>query len=252
MFLLTVTLYYPMRFHEFMNSTSKITKLILILSGLLMLILPLIFWITYKVNPGKYIEIAREDNLIEWAGFSFFLISGFLSLILSYRIKKSQHNVHSWFFILFSLFLIFCAMEEISWGQRVMGIPSTEFFNTHSDQKEINLHNVLQMEYDFKTRKLGAWLLLFYVVGMPLMSFFRSVRNFFNRTGIFFPSFVLAPGFITAIVMMLIDRPTGFEEEYGEFLFSLGFFLFVIIEHFRRTDEENASAHPAPDTSTYT
>ncbi len=106
MFLLTVTLYYPMRFHQFMNSTSKTTKLILTLSALIMLILPLIFWISYKVNPGKYIEMAKEDNLIEWAGFSFFLIFGFLSLILSYRGRKSLPRVPSWFFILFSFFLI--------------------------------------------------------------------------------------------------------------------------------------------------
>lgn len=36
------------------------------------------------------------------------------------------------------------ALEEISWGQRVLKIETTEFFHEHSDQKEINFHNVMQ------------------------------------------------------------------------------------------------------------
>jgi hypothetical protein len=106
-------------------------------------ILTIIFAAIYLVNEPLYRRLISEDNIVEWFTFVFLWIAGILSLILWIKIKKA-HNYHHWFFLVFSGFSLLAGLEEISWGQRVFGIESTQFFNEYNDQKETNLHNTFQ------------------------------------------------------------------------------------------------------------
>jgi hypothetical protein len=45
--------------------------------------------------------------------------------------------------VLMGLVFVFGAGEEISWGQRILNIESSEFFVKHNAQREINIHNLI-------------------------------------------------------------------------------------------------------------
>ena len=94
---------------------------------------------------------------------------------------EQSHTYSSQFaFILCIAWLIF-ALEEISWGQRIFGIESPEFFLGHNYQQETNIHN-------FFINPLAQW----YYNGFNLFLFcfftwFRQVQllsKFYKIQGI--------------------------------------------------------------------
>ena len=108
------------------------------------------------------VGMPREDSILEWGTVVLALIASvffFTSGVLGSRFA----------FILCIAWLIF-ALEEISWGQRIFGIESPEFFLRHNYQQETNIHN-------FFINRLSEW----YYNGFNLFLFcfftwFRQVQ----------------------------------------------------------------------------
>lgn len=110
---------------------------------------------------------AQEDGAIEYATFFFLLC---ISILQFYRLfTKGKGKPGLWKFGVFFLALLFLfgAGEEISWGQRIFGIESGEFFEGNNLQKETNLHN-LQIG-DVKLNKLIFSQLLTAVMAIYLL-----------------------------------------------------------------------------------
>ena len=183
--------------------------------------------IIYHVDRRSYFALTREDHLLEWLTFIFLFLAGILSLTNALQEYK-QPDGYFKFFIIFGFLCILFALEEISWGQRTFGIKSPDFFMTYSDQGEINVHNVIQETLGVKTKHLAGLVLGLYGAILPLISIHQRSRHFFSRIGLVVPPPVLSLSFILAAILM-IDQPTGQEEEIGEFLFSVCFFLFMML-----------------------
>ena len=119
------------------------------------------------------------------------------------------------------------------WGERMFDIEPGEFFQEHSDQKEINFHNVMQhylKHHGFvvtKTRQIAAIVLLVYGVILPILNAFAPVRSWLRTCRVVVPPPALIPGFLLGAVLAWFDWPTRREEELGELLFSLSFALLV-------------------------
>lgn len=192
---------------------------------------PLLFaafvWL-YKYDQWRYVMVLREDGLAEWTTLGLLFLAAILSLVMSIKIRKSRHYYH-WFFIAFFAFCLLGALEEGSWGQRVVGVESPEFFLEHSDQLEINIHNVFQEWSGIRTKHVAAIALLLYGTCLPVLSLNHRVRAFLDRVRLVVPSLTLSVGFLLGTILM-IDRPTGWEEEIGEFFYSLCFVLFMMMQ----------------------
>ena len=186
----------------------------------------------YRIDPDLYLRQLREDGLIEWLTFVLLSASGLLSLLLVIQTRARSKHVH-WFFVAFGVICIVGALEEISWGQRVFDIEVPEFFRKHSDQQELNAHNVLQQWLDIKTKHVTGIVLFFYGVCLPGLAFHHKVRTVCDKIDLVVPPFFLSLGFLISALMMF-DEPTRQEEEIGEFLFSLCFALFMVFEHLAR------------------
>lgn len=130
-------------------------------------------------------------------------------------------------------------LEEISWGQRLFGIESPDFFKRHSDQKETNLHKVFQQWTGLKTRWIAGLALIVYGTLLPLTRP-RKADAWITRLGLRLPPRFLALGFAIGSVAAIVDMPTGDEEEFGEYILSLCLALFMLSEWLA------ARAHP-PD-----
>ena len=111
------------------------------------------------IDTQLYKSILAEDSIANWITFWMLALAGFISIFTAFT--KSSPN-KKLFFIVFGLFSFLAGLEEISWGQRVFNIQSSQFFIENSDQGEINLHNTAQKLLHIKTKHVAAIALLFF------------------------------------------------------------------------------------------
>jgi hypothetical protein len=187
-----------------------------------------------SLHPNYYVVINREDNIIEWLTVVFLLLTTVVALV-QMVIARRRTSPYVVFFVLFGLACVLFAVEEISWGQRMFGIESPEFFMTHSDQQEINIHNVINEQFSVRTKHIAAWFLFVYGAIFPLLALIPQVRSIAHRLRIVIPSKILIPGFTLASLMTWDRYFNGQDEEVAEFFLSTLLFL-VLIFHFWKLD----------------
>jgi hypothetical protein len=187
----------------------------------------------YFLDPQGYYASLWEDGVTEWATFVGLIAAGIVAALTVPKMR-SVGDRRLWFLVLFAVGCILAGFEEISWGQRVFNLESTEFFLEHSDSQEMNAHNVLQKSLDLKTKHVAGIVLLLYGVGLPILSRNSSISVIITKLGIVVPPRRMMLSWLLAAIMM-IDVPTGEEEELGEFLFSLCFLILALGLYLRGT-----------------
>lgn len=100
-------------------------------------------YILFYTNLPLFEKYVEEDGTVEWLTV-LGLVLGCAVCIIRF---KNLVRLRNWWFLFvvlgLGLFLFFAAGEEISWGQRIFGIKSSEFFKEHNSQGETNLHNLI-------------------------------------------------------------------------------------------------------------
>lgn len=200
--------------------------------------LPVLYVFSRSLGEDHYREINKEDRLIEWLTVGVFIITALLAFVRALS-SKTRSSLSFWFLLIFSLACIFFALEEISWGQRIFGVESTEYFLDKSDQQEINVHNVVNEIFSVRTKHVAAWTLLAYGVALPILAINRRVRSFVGKLGVVLSPLFLIPGYIFSSILTWDRYFSGQDEEIAEFFFSLLLCL-VIIFHIWYTDPKNA------------
>ena len=141
--------------------------------------------------PVRFRFVVDEDGIIEYLT-AFVLLLGSVCLTIRFVKVASQKNSLWIVFNLLMIFgLFFCFGEEISWGQRIFSLDSSQFFLENNSQKEINFHN---LEFNgIKLNKLIFANLLSIVMGiyftLSLISYQKSVkfRQFVDKIGLPIP-----------------------------------------------------------------
>lgn len=106
-----------------------------------------------------------EDGPIEWLQFIFLLVAAYycFRIVKNYRQYLSSKLIRN-IFLMFFVLLVFVAMEEISWGQRVLGIQTPQYIEKINVQKEITFHNIGSLQAYGK-----RLMVLFGVVGILMI-----------------------------------------------------------------------------------
>lgn len=100
------------------------------------------------ISPERLNLLGREDALIESAGAVFFAGAAVAFLggaVLAVRGGVQSPGRRPWrppIYAALALVTFVCCGEEISWGQRLLGLQTPPFFAEHNAQAEINLHNL--------------------------------------------------------------------------------------------------------------
>ena len=109
----------------------------------LLFIIVLIGYILFYTNVPLFEKYVEEDGVVEWLTV-FGLFPG---AIVCFSRFATLLKKRSWWFLfvtlMLGLLLFFAAGEEISWGQRILGLKSPEFFAKNNAQHETNLHNLI-------------------------------------------------------------------------------------------------------------
>jgi hypothetical protein len=155
-----------------LSKNNNIDHLELFLYGILVITTLLgIYWgIT---NPEFFANrYLMEDGIIEYATVVILLASCW---VVGQRWWRNRSN-HSLKMTLTSFaiigFFLFVAGEELSWGQRIFGLETTDYFKENNDQAELNLHNLVIGDVKINKLFFGVILtsaILIYLVLVPLL-----------------------------------------------------------------------------------
>jgi hypothetical protein len=147
-----------------------------------------------SLAPDRYYLLMQEDRIVEWGTVWLFLAAGVIGLRNSIRHRRIFDG-------LVALFCLFIAGEEFSWGQRLLGFYSPEYFLANNFQQEVNIHNLpgsfLKPKWVFIIALAG------YGVLLPLLSRLSRLKRVLALVGTSVPPIQLTPWFIAAILLML-------------------------------------------------
>ena len=93
-------------------------------------------------RPGVYRWLVIEDGLVEWATVVVYVIAALLGIRLCRRLSARRSYAWVVYYAVMSLAFVFIAGEEISWGQRIFGVATPEYFRQRNVQSEIGFHNM--------------------------------------------------------------------------------------------------------------
>ncbi|MCF7569079.1 hypothetical protein L3X37_11985 [Sabulilitoribacter arenilitoris] len=149
--------------------SKKITLIIFITPFILTLIMGSFFIFRSTENFGFW--LLEENSPIELLTFIIFLISGVFGIYTIRNINLPLEKYAKLFYIVFSLFLILIAMEEISWGQWFFHFETPREWSKINGQQETTLHNLNGMQGH------SEFLRMFYGAG----GVFGVLLGFFNK-----------------------------------------------------------------------
>lgn len=139
-------------------------------------------------NPALFHWFAREDNILEWLSALFVLIgANFFLIAVLRRARKPFGGFGAIFLGLlipmgFAGLLFLIGMEEISWGQRIVGFETPDGISARNWQNEFNFHNI-HTDISELAYYLGTG---FFLIILPLAE--PSLRNW--KPASFFVDFI--------------------------------------------------------------
>ncbi|TDJ43637.1 MAG: hypothetical protein E2O52_10035 [Gammaproteobacteria bacterium] len=170
-----------------------------------------------SLDVDLYYLSIQEDESIEWATFWAFIGAGYLYLRTVFRTSASLAGAWCGFGLV--AFCGFVALEEISWGQRIIGYRPPDYFLAFNYQQELNVHNVI----DKDLRKLAVKVVIFgYGVALPLIGLIPRASTLMQRIRLLVPPVSLVPAFAVTGTLMIV-YPFKFTGEWVELMLGLCF-----------------------------
>jgi len=194
------------------------------------------FWL-YYTNPPGFEQYIREDGIAEWLTVGGLLLGSFVCFL---RFVKLLHKKSKWFLLVtfgLGLFLFFAAGEEISWGQRIFGIETPEYFQQHNAQKETNLHNLVvggvKLNKLIFSILLVGLLAVFMIIVPVLYQKNRTVRKFLDSSAVPVPQQYQVLAFIVVFILTSLIK----HGKNAELLECGGALLFFLIIRYSKNRE---------------
>lgn len=183
--------------------------------------------IVYLVYPAHFVNLCDEDGAVENLTALCFFAAG-IAFLFHMR-SSSFRPVCS---LALGVMCIMAAGEEISWGQRLLGIRTPDSLRAINVQHETNLHNLAWLQGHYRLFML-IFLLAFCLLFPATVRYSRRLRHY--NAWWRFPIFPLnaMPAILLGIAFMAVPRLLHIEnfrdlDEVGELLVSFGFLVYAI------------------------
>jgi hypothetical protein len=113
--------------------------------GYVFLIIAFAIGFYYAFTNVNYFETvyAVEDGFVENSQFVLLLCSSLLLFYYFFKYFKHKNGYWKLGILVMAIAFFFASGEEISWGQRIFHVQSSEYFIEHNAQHETNLHNMV-------------------------------------------------------------------------------------------------------------
>lgn len=174
---------------------------------------------------------AQEDGFAEY-GTAFALLS--ISLLLFYRLFKLMSvKSATWKLgvLLMALIFLFGAGEEISWGQRIFNIESSEYFIENNAQQETNLHNMVVGETKINKlifSQILTLILVVYLIIIPIIyRKYTGIKKLVDMFAVPVPKWHHTIAFLSATAL-IFAMPSTRKWELYELAFGVIFLLIFL------------------------
>lgn len=157
-------------------------------------------------------SLLDEDSLIEWGTSLAILATGVLAAVVGRSLWREGLRAQAVAYGFLALVSVLAAGEDISWGQRVLGLETPESVREINRQDELNVHN-LDFVYPV------------YVAGMLALGLYGSLGSWLvyrrKETGspnwyLFMPPLFLGGAFLQLAVYRLVRYTGATGHNYGE------------------------------------
>lgn len=155
-----------------------------------------------------FVWVIDEDSLVENIQFILILAAGLFFSWSSARLLRTGRRGFGMLYALVALATFFVAGEEISWGQRILGLRTPEALEAINWQREISVHNVYGFHQPFIYAVMLAGL---YGTIVPLIGLAWSARRPVPALAyLLIPPVCLVPAFFTPFgyrLFRMVFRP---------------------------------------------
>lgn len=189
-------------------------------------------FVLVSLDVDLFERFTVEDGIVEWITVLGLLMASATCFIRAFTLYSQKSRLFTIAAFLLGLVLFFGAGEEISWGQRILGVESSEYFQKHNTQGETNFHNLV-----LGGVKVNLWIFSFllsfllgvYVIVIPwLYRKKKWMRNFVDYCGIPLPKIYQIVAFLLLFALTQLI-PHGKRAEILEL--GTGLLLFLIIRY---------------------
>lgn len=137
-----------------------------------------------QTNTEQFIFYIREDGLVEYLTAIFLFFASIVALYRIFEYRKLKKPLWILTASVLAFLFFFAAGEEISWGQRIFNIESSDFFLENNIQDETNFHNLLVGDTNLNILIFSKIMLLvmisYFVFSRILYAKTKIIRNLVN------------------------------------------------------------------------
>jgi hypothetical protein len=206
------------------------------------------------VDRDSYDLLVNEDGILEWIELAGFVSASLLAFALARQFRGDGELVVAALYVLFAVGCFFIAGEEISWGQRILGVGTPDELARVNSQAETNVHNISVLRVMFH---VGYALLGFGGSVLAVVLRLRYWSSLGARLRRLVPPLFLVSSFLVLFIYRLVriafdsyDRSAvGRYGEVTEFALAFGLFAFAGLQVRRVVLERKALATQDPDSS---
>lgn len=213
-----------------MNSSKRIIPIEVILCTALFI------FTVYGMYLGRqgqaaFDPLVQEDGLVENLTALFLFGASMVGLYRVFEYRKMKKPLWVLTAALIAILFFFAAGEEISWGQRIFNIQSSEFFLEHNKQAETNLHNMIvggkSLNKLIFSQLMFIVLIIYFVFSRLLIWKVPSLRKLANNFRVPLPK-VHHIVVMLSVNLMILSIQLHRMEELHELSFAFVFFLIFL------------------------
>ena len=165
---------------------GKVITLLHWLGYALMFVFIIIGFVKAREGQEAFMEYLKEDGLVENLTTLFLLASCGIAVYRAIAACREGKKLWSVTWSVLAFLFFFAAGEEISWGQRIFNIASSDYFLEKNLQQEINLHNLVVggiklnklIFSQILTAVLAFYILFLRILAQKTRFFNKAVRQF--------------------------------------------------------------------------
>ena len=213
-----------------MNSKKLITTIEVILCTALFIFTG---YGMYLGSQGQesFNPLVQEDGLVENLTALFLFGASMVSLYRAFEYRKMKKPLWVLTAAIIAFLFFFAAGEEISWGQRIFNIQSSEFFLEHNKQAETNLHNMIvggkNLNKLIFSQLMFIVMIIYFIFARPLIWKIPSLRKLANNFRVPLPKVHHIVVMLT-VTLMILSIHLVKESELHELSFAFMFFLIFL------------------------
>lgn len=173
----------------------------------------------------------KEDGFAEYGTAFLLFCSSILLFLRFFKLFKQKKALWKVGIFLMAAIFLFGAGEEISWGQRIFNVESSEYFLENNAQGETNLHNMVidgkKVNKIIFSQLLTLILVIYLIITPILYRKFEVIKNLANQFAVPIVKWHHTIAFLVS-TSILVFMPSNRKWELYELAFGAIFFLIFL------------------------